>query len=170
MSFHYTTIIGFWSLLACNLRLCKHFRDAMWSFSFTRHIWCHWSFDFSSRIVQSFYVILVARIAGHCRASALLLPILVFLDSERLHQCPSTLLATHDLVCKTIGSLSISLWHFGGFSFSRPIDIPIIIDPFFLHDIQISMSRARYVNVFQWNQECFFLRHVIELEVHCDDD
>ena len=40
------------------------------------------------------------------------------------------------------------------------IDIPPIIDPFLLHDFQISMSRPCYVNVFQWNRECFFLRHV----------
>ena len=27
-----------------------------------------------------------------------------------------------------------------------------------------------YINVFQWNKEWFFHRHVVELEVHCDDD
>ena len=29
----------------------------------------------------------------------------------------------------------------------------------FLHDVQISMSRPYNINVFQWNKECFFLRH-----------
>ena len=40
------------------------------------------------------------------------------------------------------------------------IDIPIIVNTFFLHDVKISMSRPRYINIFQWNKECFFLRHV----------
>ena len=40
------------------------------------------------------------------------------------------------------------------------IDIPIVIDTFLLHDVQISASRPCYINAFQWNRECFFLRHV----------
>ena len=40
------------------------------------------------------------------------------------------------------------------------IDIPIIVNLLFLQHIQISMSRPRNINVFQWSGECFFLRHV----------
>ena len=40
------------------------------------------------------------------------------------------------------------------------IDIPIVIDTFLLHVVQISMSRPCYINVFQWNRKCFCLRHV----------
>ena len=43
---------------------------------------------------------------------------------------------------------------------SARIDIPIIVKTFFLHDVQISMSGPGYVNVFQWNKECLFLRHI----------
>ena len=40
------------------------------------------------------------------------------------------------------------------------IDIPIVIDTFFLHDVHISVGRSCYINVFQWNKECCFLRHM----------
>ena len=107
MKFHFTTINRLWSLLGYNLRLCKHFRDAIWS-SFTRHDGCHRSFQFSSRIFVSFFVILVFRTNEvnssqlsafeHCPVLAFLLSILVFIDSERLHQFSSILQAILDLV------------------------------------------------------------------------
>ena len=40
---------------------------------------------------------------------------------------------------------------------SRSIDIPIIIDAAFLHDIQICSWSSGDVNVFQWNREWFSL-------------
>ena len=51
------------------------------------------------------------------------------------------------------------------------IDIPIVIDKFLLHDVQISVSRFCDINVFQWNRECFFFRHMeLNSKFHCDDD
>ena len=41
---------------------------------------------------------------------------------------------------------------------SWSIDIPIVIDAAFLHDIQICVCRSGDVNVFQWNREWFFSR------------
>ena len=35
---------------------------------------------------------------------------------------------------------------------------PIVIDTLLLHDVQISVSRPCYIDVFQWNKECFFFR------------
>ena len=61
MRFHHTTMNRFWSLLGGNLRLCKHLRDAI-RWSFTRHGWCHKSFQFSSRIFDGFFVFFVIRI------------------------------------------------------------------------------------------------------------
>ena len=43
---------------------------------------------------------------------------------------------------------------------SWSIDIPIIIDAAFLHNIQVCMRSSRDVNVFQWNWEWFFSRRV----------
>ena len=40
------------------------------------------------------------------------------------------------------------------------IDIPIIIDAAFLHNIQVCMSSSGDVNVFQWNRERLFSRRV----------
>ena len=31
---------------------------------------------------------------------------------------------------------------------------------FLLHDVQISVSRPCYINVFQWKRDCSFLRHI----------
>ena len=57
MRFRHTTMKRFWSLLGCNLRSCKHLRDAVWS-SLTRHSWYHGSLQFS-RIFESFFVFFV---------------------------------------------------------------------------------------------------------------
>ena len=40
------------------------------------------------------------------------------------------------------------------------IDIPVIINLLLLQYIQITVCRPSNVNVFQWNRECFFLRHI----------
>ena len=40
------------------------------------------------------------------------------------------------------------------------MDIPVIVNLLFLHDVQISMSGPSNVNVFQWNRECYSDRHV----------
>ena len=67
------------------------------------------------------------------------------------------------------------IYPFGGFSFEKSelcesspriwqmsarIDIPEIVNSYFMHDVQISMSRPSFINKFQWNRECFFLRHI----------
>ena len=36
----------------------------------------------------------------------------------------------------------------------------MVIDTFFLHDVQISVGRPHYINVFQWSTECFFSGHM----------
>ena len=40
------------------------------------------------------------------------------------------------------------------------IDIPVIVNCLFLHDVQISMSGPSNINVFYWNKERFFFRHI----------
>ena len=43
---------------------------------------------------------------------------------------------------------------------SWSIDFPEIINALLLLDVQIRMSSTGHVNVFQWNKECFFFRHI----------
>ena len=43
---------------------------------------------------------------------------------------------------------------------SGRINIPTVINTFFLQDVQIKVSRPCHINVFHWIKECFFLRHV----------
>ena len=84
--------------------------------SFARHGWSHRSFQFSPRILENFWILFVIWIDKtntpsffeHCRALVFLLPIPVFLDSERLYQFSSKLLAIHNLVWWSFESLSIS--------------------------------------------------------------
>ena len=40
------------------------------------------------------------------------------------------------------------------------IDIPVVVNSFFLHDVQIRANRFCYVPVLQGNRECFFLKHI----------
>ena len=40
------------------------------------------------------------------------------------------------------------------------IDVPIIINSFFLCNVQICMSWPCDINIFQWNGECFFFRQI----------
>ena len=61
MRFHDAFMNRFWSLFGCNLQLRNHFRDAIWR-SFTRHAWCHRSFQFSPRIFEDFFVCFVIQI------------------------------------------------------------------------------------------------------------
>ena len=115
MRFHHTTIRRVWSVLGCNLRLCKHFRDAIWK-SFTRHGRCHRFFQISSRIFQSLFVFFIIRIdegkflsfSEHYRVLVSLLPILAFLFTERLLQFGSILQATHSQVWSLLEFLSVS--------------------------------------------------------------
>ena len=53
---------------------------------------------------------------------------------------------------------------------SARINIPVIVNPLLLQHIQICMSGPRNINVFQWNGECSFFRHTVDIEVPCDDD
>ena len=62
MRFHFTTMKRFWSLLGCFVRPRTHFRDASLSFPLARHGYCHGSFQFSPRIFECFFVILVIRL------------------------------------------------------------------------------------------------------------
>ena len=43
---------------------------------------------------------------------------------------------------------------------SARIDIPVIVNHLFLHDVQISMSRPSNIDVFQWNRKSLFHRHL----------
>ena len=90
-------------------------------------------------------------------------------------------------VCQSLPGLHIS---FGRFLFQQKkfcepcplmwqtsvlIDIPMIVNVFFLHDVQIGVIGPCYANIPQWNRECFFLlqtqslhglqRHLIVLSV-----
>ena len=40
------------------------------------------------------------------------------------------------------------------------VDIPTVINPFFVHYIQTRVSGPGYIIVVQWNRECFFFRHI----------
>ena len=62
MRLHRTTINRFWESLESNFLLCNHFRDASVNHPVGRHSWCHGSFQFSPRIFESFFVILMIRI------------------------------------------------------------------------------------------------------------
>ena len=151
MRFHHTLIHCFWSLLGCNLRLRTQFRDAFWRL-FTRHLavffWCVFVHSCFSRFWAAFY------------------------------QFSSILLAIHDLVwklfdfCQSPPGPHFSFWRLVFqksevcesfrriWQMSARIDNPVIVNSFLLHHVQISMSRPSNINVFQWNRECFSLRHV----------
>ena len=43
---------------------------------------------------------------------------------------------------------------------STSVDIPVVINSFFLCHIQIGVSWRDDINVFQWNREWFFFRHI----------
>ena len=61
MRIHFSTINRFGDLLGCNFLLCSHIRGASPNFLFARHGCYHRSFQFSPRIFESFFVLLVIR-------------------------------------------------------------------------------------------------------------
>ena len=62
MRFSNATTKRFGNLLGCNFMLCSHFPGASLSFPSARHGGCNRSFQFSPRIYESFFVMLVIRI------------------------------------------------------------------------------------------------------------
>ena len=62
MRFHCTTINRVGNLLECNFLLCSHLRGASPSFPLARHGCCNRSFQFSHRVFESFFEMLVVRI------------------------------------------------------------------------------------------------------------
>ena len=186
MRFYFSTINRLWNLLRCNFLLCNHFRGASMNHSHARHGWCHVSFQFSPRIFESFFVILVIRINEVISSQSssiveLLLLVFPFLflsilsgftnfgpyfwpymiwSGSRLNFCqsppgPHISLGMFFFQSSEFGESISKIWQA-----SVQIDIPIVIDTFLLHDVQISVSRPCYINVFLWNRVCFFLWHI----------
>ena len=186
MRFHCATISRFEDLLGCNFLLCNHLRGASLSFLFARHSCCHKSFQFYPRIFESFFVILVIKIneANSSPSPSIVelwlfvFPFLFFSILSGFTNFGSyfwTYIIWSGCRLNYCQSHTDHIYPFGGFSFNRVnfvnpfhesdkmfvrIDIPIVVDTFFLHDVQISVGRPCYINVFQWNRECFRLRHV----------
>ena len=120
----------------------------------------------------------------YCQVSPFLLPILDFsILSCITHFCPyiwpyMIWSGSRLNLCQSHTGPHVSFWmlHFQKSELCESssriwqmlvrIDIPVIVNSFFLHDIQISMTGPSYINVFQWIREGFFLRR----KVHCDDD
>ena len=123
--FHKTTIHCFELFSIANLRLCIRFHDARMLFvhPLTEYGWYHRSFQFSSCVLNNFWIFSVIGIDKrkfrsvfeHCQVLAFLLPTLVFLDSERLYQFSSILLAIHNLALSV--SSRTHMYPFRGFSF-----------------------------------------------------
>ena len=135
---------------------------------------------------ESFFVILVIRIndVNSCQPwsivefSLLVFPFLFsrFWAALQISVHTSGHTWSGLVVVWTLGSvLPAHIYPLGGFSFNRVklletcpriwqasvrIDVPTVIRTFLLHDVQISVSRPCYINVFQWKRECFFLRHI----------
>ena len=136
MRFHDTTTHCFELFFIANLRLRTRFHDAwltlFWSSSRIRisafqPLSCSTigavnlsSFlRATSRKLGSFFILFViwidkvnsSQVFEHCRTSVLLLPVPVSLDSERLYQFSSKVLAIHHIVWLLFESLSISTQH-----------------------------------------------------------
>ena len=143
-------------------------------------------FQLSPRIfwrVLVFFVIWIIKVDSSQSSSIvqfwlLVFSILVFLDSGLLYQFfssfrPNMIWTGSRLnFCQSSHWPHISLGRFffqnsescesfpGIWQTSVQIDIPVVINMLFLHDVQISTNGPGSINVFQWNGECFFLRHV----------
>ena len=70
-------------------------------------------------------------------------------------------------LCQSPPGPQIPFWRFFSESrvnFANPLQESgkclLDVKKFFLHEVQISMSRPCTINVFQWNRERFYLRHV----------
>ena len=166
-----------------NLRLCHHLRGAIRS-PFARHGWCHKSFQFSPCVFENSWVFSVTWIN---EVNPLSLRALSSFGFSFAHSCFSPFWAALPIFVHTSGNtwsclvvdwifVSLTLDHISFWKFffqkskfretfpriwqaSVRIDIPKNVNLLFLQHVQISMSRPFYVNVFQWNRECFFLRH-----------
>ena len=94
-------------------------------------------------------------------------PIAVFPFVELLLTCRTMCLSTDgqvwQLLERFVSRLPDHKNPSGGFStnvtFVNP-DIPIIVNTAFLQHIQIYVRSPGHVNIFQWDLECFFFRHV----------
>ena len=72
MRFHFSTIHRLGPLFIPNLRFCNHFRGARLN-SLARRGGCHWSFQFSPRIFESFRMFFVVWInkINSCQSSSI---------------------------------------------------------------------------------------------------
>ena len=161
VGFHHTTLHCFELLLMANFLLCIGFHDAgLLSVSLAGHGWSHRSFQFSSCVFDNFWILFVIGIdeVNPSQLSSIvklqlvsLSPIPASLDSGRLYQFSSSLLAIHDLDwqsfrlnhCQSPPGPHVSLWkllyQWSEFRKSFPgvwqmlawIDIPAIASIFF---------------------------------------
>ena len=144
MRFHRALIIRSWSLLGCNLRLGKHFRDTFWR-SFTKHGWSHRSFQFSRRVLENvsvFFIIWIDKVNSSQSSSIVELwfffcPFLFFsmlsgFTNFRPNFWPYMIWSGRRLnLCQ---SPSDHIYRFGGFSFNK----------------------VNFVNPFQESDKCLF--------------
>ena len=136
----------------------------MLSVSLAGHGWSHRSFQFSSCIFDNFWTLFVKLRFFIC--PSLLFTILSGFTNFRPYFWGCRL-----NLCQSPPRPHVSFWRllfqWSEFCESSPriwqrlacIDIPVIVNLLFLHDVQISVSRPCYINVFLSNRECFFLRH-----------
>ena len=143
-------------LLGCNFRLRHHFRDAILR-SFSRHGWCHRSFQFSPRVFENVFVFFVVRI------SKVNSPLSSSIVELWLFFCPFLFLSilsgftnfrpcfwSHMIwsgsrlnLCQSLTGPHISFWR--RFSFN----IVNFVNPFRESD------KCLFESTFQWSSTCF---------------
>ena len=154
--------------------------------SFTGHYSCLWCLQLSPCILNDVFVFFVARInrinplkslacSSFGFSSAHSCFSLLWVAFPILVQASGHMWSGRDVVldfCQSLTGPHTSFWR----SFvqqcesretsprirqiSVSFDIPMVINSFFLCYIQIGVSWPDDINVFQWNKEWFFLRHV----------
>ena len=172
--------------MLCFLESCCIYNSSLqflesWSaslFFFTRHCRLHWIFKLSRCFFDGFFIFTIFRnneinASQSCRALSSF-----GFSTARFRRAgpdfrPQIIKSGSCLIfCKPLPGPRIS---FGRFfvqqcehrescawiwQISIHIDIPMVVNTGFLQQIQIcTSSRARF-NVFQWDWECFFFRHV----------
>ena len=159
----------FFSNLKVDSSSCSHFRVASPSFSFARHGCCHRSLQLSPRMFESYFVILVIKINKVNSSSSIVefwLLVFPFLSLSILTSCPNfgPYFRPHMIwsrcrlnFCQSPPGPHISSGRFLfqqiDFCESFPrirqtsvrTDIPVVINTFLLHDVQISTSRPCYI-------------------------
>ena len=158
-------------------------------FGWLSFTWCsrsRWCLQLSPCILDDILVIFVTWInrINSCQISGIME--FWFLDSPLLLlffwaafpilvQASGHMWCERDVVWIFVSLLPDHMYPFGRVSFnlrescescrrswqtSVSVDIPIIINSFFLCNVQICMSCPHYVNTLQWNWEWFFFRHI----------